>query len=123
MARRAKLMGTAARVYLCDTFQGVVKAGSSDRHYGGEYSDTSEAIVGGLAGRLGLDNIKILSGIFPEQTGRLVENAAFRLWHIDVDVYESGRKFWRGSGRVWRGAGWWCSTTTDSSAQEASRAW
>ena len=38
-----------------------------------------------------LDNIKILCGTFPEQTGHLVEHASFRLCHIDVDVYDSGR--------------------------------
>jgi O-methyltransferase len=93
MARRAKLTGVQATVFLCDTFQGVVKAGSSDRHYaGGEHSDTSEAIVTDLANRLGLDNIKILRGIFPEQTGPIVADASFRLCHIDVDVYESGRE-------------------------------
>ena len=93
MARRAKLTGAGATVYLCDTFQGVVKAGSSDRHYaGGEHSDTSEAVVADLAQGMGLDNIKILRGTFPEQTGHLVANATFRLCHIDVDVYESGRE-------------------------------
>jgi O-methyltransferase len=93
MAQRAKLTGSAATVYLCDTFQGVVKAGSSDRHYAdGEHADTSEGIVTALATRLGLNNIKILCGIFPEQTGSRVANASFRLCHIDVDVYESGRE-------------------------------
>ncbi|MGD0300532.1 MAG: TylF/MycF/NovP-related O-methyltransferase [Bryobacteraceae bacterium] len=92
MAKRAKLAGLLATVYLCDTFQGVVKAGSSDRHYaGGEHADTSEATVTGLAHRLGLDNIKIVRGIFPEETGHQLANASFRLCHIDVDVYDSGR--------------------------------
>jgi O-methyltransferase len=92
MARRAKLIGTPASVYLCDTFRGVVKAGASDRHYaGGEHADTSEATVRDLAGRLGLDNIKILCGTFPDETGHLVTDASFRLCHIDVDVYDSGR--------------------------------
>jgi O-methyltransferase len=99
MARRARLAGVKAMVFLCDTFEGVVKAGASDRHYaGGEHSDTSEAIVAELAKGMGLDNIKILRGIFPEQTGHLVENARFRLCHIDVDVYESGREI---LGWVW----------------------
>jgi O-methyltransferase len=92
MAKRAKLIGLRTSVYLCDTFQGVVKAGSSDRHYaGGEHADTSEATVLNLAGRLGLDNIKILRGIFPEETGQQVADGCFRLCHIDVDVYDSGR--------------------------------
>jgi O-methyltransferase len=92
IAHRAKLTGIQAKVYLCDTFRGVVKAGSSDRHYaGGEHADTSEAIVTDLAKRLALDNIKILRGTFPEETGHVVAAESFRLCHIDVDVYESGR--------------------------------
>jgi O-methyltransferase len=92
MAQRAKLTGLNARIYLCDTFEGVVKAGSSDRHYaGGEHADTSEATVTGLADRLALTNIKILRGIFPEETGHEIDERQFRLCHIDVDVYESGR--------------------------------
>jgi O-methyltransferase len=93
MAQRATLTGAGVTVYLCDTFRGVVKAGSSDPHYaGGEHADTSEATVTDLAKRLGLDNIKILCGTFPEQTGHMVANESFRLCHIDVDVYDSGRE-------------------------------
>jgi O-methyltransferase len=92
MAKRAQLRGLNATVYLCDTFQGVVKAGTSDRHYaGGEHSDTSEGMVTDLASSLGLNNIKILRGTFPEQTGHLIADVTFRLCHIDVDVYDSGR--------------------------------
>ena len=93
MAKQARLNGIPATIYLCDTFQGVVKAGSSDRHYsGGEHADTSQEAVLALAGQLGLDNIKILTGIFPEDTGNLVADRSFRMCHIDVDVYESGRE-------------------------------
>lgn len=92
MAQRAKLAGIQSIIYLCDTFQGVVKAGASDRHYaGGEHADTSEAMVTGLAKHLDLDNIQILCGTFPDETSHLVADASFRLCHIDVDVYESGR--------------------------------
>jgi O-methyltransferase len=93
MAQRAKLAGIRASVFLCDTFEGVVKASSSDRHYsGGEHSDTSETVVTSLADQLALNNIKILRGIFPDQTAHAVAEKSFRLCHIDVDVYESGRE-------------------------------
>lgn len=93
MAQRAMLTGASATVYLCDTFEGVVKAGSSDRHYaGGEHADTSESLVRALADRMGLENVKILKGTFPEQTGHLIADTSFRLCHIDVDVYDSGRE-------------------------------
>src|SRR6266850_3126052 len=42
IASAAKQNGIAAPVYLCDTFQGVVKAGIHDSAYkGGEHADTS----------------------------------------------------------------------------------
>lgn len=93
MARRAELSAIPAKVYLCDTFQGVVNAGKFDRHYsGGEHSDTSSEVVRVLARRLGVNSIEILTGVFPEQTGPQLAASSFRLCHIDVDVYESGRE-------------------------------
>jgi O-methyltransferase len=38
---------------------------------------------------MNLDNVEILEGVFPDQTGHLVENEEFRFCHIDVDVYQS----------------------------------
>ena len=48
-------------VYLCDTFEGVVKAGENDSGYtGGEHADTSQNIVNKLADTLNVKNISIL---------------------------------------------------------------
>lgn len=93
MAKRARLSEANGPVYLCDTFEGVVKAGPYDTIYkGGEHADTSQTVVEDLARTLGLDNIRILKGIFPEETAHLIEpGARFRLCHIDVDVYSSAR--------------------------------
>ena len=92
MARRAQLLQMPASVYLCDTFAGVVKATAMDRHYsGGEHSDTSAELVRALASTLGLDNVRLLSGIFPDETGNQIAGNRFRLCHIDVDVYQSAR--------------------------------
>ena len=86
IARRAKPI----TVWLCDTFEGVVKAGSKDRHYsGGEHSDTSEQKVRELAAALGVDNIQILVGTFPDQTSDKLTGRRFRMCHIDVDVHDS----------------------------------
>jgi O-methyltransferase len=72
------------------TFKGVVKAGEFDTHYlGGEHADTSPEIVRELVQRLGLTNVQVLAGVFPEEAGRLVEERKFRFCHIDVDVYRS----------------------------------
>jgi O-methyltransferase len=93
IAKQARNCGIEDRVFLCDTFQGVVKAGVRDSSYkGGEHKDTSRQIVEELVfTRMNLDNIEILEGIFPDQTGHLVENLQFRFCHIDVDVYQSAK--------------------------------
>ncbi|MCU1336545.1 MAG: tylF 1 [Bryobacterales bacterium] len=93
MAKKALLAGIADPVYLCDTFEGVVKAGSHDGVYkGGEHCDTSQHIVEDLLRTLSLTNARVLKGIFPDQTAHLIEpGARFRLCHVDVDVYESAK--------------------------------
>jgi O-methyltransferase len=92
IAKKCQLAGIGDMVYLCDTFQGVVKAGTRDTAYrGGEHSDTSRAAVEALCSHLQLDRVCILEGIFPEQCGHLVEDHRFRLCHIDVDVYDSAK--------------------------------
>jgi O-methyltransferase len=94
MAKRNQLLNAAKdSVYLCDTFAGVVKAGTHDTIYkGGEHSDTAQHIVEDLVRALNLSNVRILKGVFPEETAHLIEpHARFRLCHIDVDVYSSAR--------------------------------
>jgi O-methyltransferase len=83
---------TSKPVLLCDTFRGVVKAGPRDTYYkGGEHSDATEEEVRGLASQLGVsDHVKLLRGVFPEDTGSSV-NESLAFCHIDVDVYESAR--------------------------------
>jgi O-methyltransferase len=92
IAQRARMAGIRNPVYLCDTFQGVVKAGAKDAFYtGGEHADTSQEAVVTLMDRLGLEGVKVLKGIFPDDSRQLVEDRTFRFCHIDVDVYESAR--------------------------------
>ncbi len=90
MAQQCRNAGRPDRVFLCDTFSGVVKAGRHDGVYvGGEHADTSPAHVSALAARLGLDNVSVLTGVFPDATAHQITDRRFRLCHIDVDVYES----------------------------------
>ena len=90
MAKHAQMLGLSAKVMLCDTFAGVVKAGDRDRNYvGGEHADASEDVVRALVDRMGLKNVQILKGIFPDETGHWIADRKFSLCHIDVDVYES----------------------------------
>jgi O-methyltransferase len=93
MAKKVLLTGSNDPVFLCDTFQGVVKAGPQDKDYkGGEHSDTEQHIVEDLLRTMGITNARILRGIFPDETAGLIEpGARFRLCHIDVDVYESAK--------------------------------
>jgi O-methyltransferase len=82
---------TWKKVYLADTFAGVVKAGVNDPFYkGGEHSDTVVDIVRELTQSLGLTNVEILHGIFPEDTQSRVHGKLSML-HCDVDVYTSSK--------------------------------
>jgi O-methyltransferase len=94
IAQKAKSSGIPDPVYLCDTFSGVVKVGSEDVTFykGGEHADTSRELVERLAhDTLGLDNVIVLEGIFPEETAHLIPNKQFRFCHIDVDTYRSAK--------------------------------
>lgn len=93
IASKAALCGITEKVYLCDTFTGVVKVTAQDSSYhGGEHADTSMQVAEELLyKRLQLKNVEILQGVFPENTGPLVENERFRFCHIDVDVYQSAK--------------------------------
>ena len=92
IARKCKLEEIPNTIFLCDTFEGVVKAGEHDDFYEGkEHANTSQKIVEGVATQLSLDNVKILKGIFPDETGDILKNSRFRLCHIDVDSYQSGK--------------------------------
>lgn len=92
MAKRAAMLGSPATIFLCDTFAGVVKAGERDTRYsGGEHADTSFETVQDLGAAMGLSNIALLAGIFPDDTADRVADRRFSLCHIDVDVYDSAR--------------------------------
>jgi O-methyltransferase len=83
---------SSAQVFLCDTFSGVVKTGAHDTIYkDGMHGDTSAESVKQLLARLGLGNVVVLEGIFPEQTAGRIQDRRFRFCHIDVDVYESAK--------------------------------
>jgi O-methyltransferase len=92
MAAQMASLGLADPVYLCDTWEGVVKTGPDDIYYrDGKHDDTSKAIVEALVARMGLGNVELLQGIFPEDTAAQVTAGTFRLVHVDVDVYRSAK--------------------------------
>lgn len=88
-----KMSEPKRKLYICDTFTGVVKTGPNDTIYkGGEHSDTTKQYVENLIfDSIKLDNVKILEGIFPDETGNLIKNDVFCFCHIDVDVYQSAK--------------------------------
>lgn len=92
IASRLMNLDSTRRMYLCDTFSGIVKAGRSDNLYsGGEHKDTTVEMVESLSEKLRLANVQVLKGVFPEETGKVVENRTFCFCHIDVDVHDSAR--------------------------------
>lgn len=93
ICKRAQLCGFDKKVYLCDTFCGVVKAGEKDHIYkGGEHADCSQQTVEELlSAQIKVSNFKILKGIFPEQTSHMITDETFGFCHIDVDVYQSAK--------------------------------
>jgi O-methyltransferase len=92
IGKRCQLLGLQSMLYLCDTFRGVVKAGSKDTIYaGGEHADTTKAAVSGLCASIGLERVHILEGVFPEDSGECVRDRRFRFCHIDVDAYQSAK--------------------------------
>lgn len=93
MATQLKQIGSKSNLYAADTFKGVIKVTDSDTSYKvGEHNDTSIKIVNELMTALNLNNIKILEGIFPDDTAYLIpEGVKFKLCHIDVDIYQSAK--------------------------------
>lgn len=94
MAQAMAGYGPERTIYLCDTFQGVIKAGDSDAYYhGGEHSDTSVDIVTALAAALGLSpsRYQICVGRFPEDLPEPLKYGRFGFVHVDVDTYQSAK--------------------------------
>jgi O-methyltransferase len=80
------------KLYLADTFTGVVKAGDADTTYkGGEHADTAEQTVRNLLAANRVEGCEILTGIFPDETADRLGTSQIRFCHIDVDVYQSAK--------------------------------
>jgi O-methyltransferase len=92
IAARAAEVGLKDTVFLCDTWQGVVKTSAVDIYYrDGKHGDASRGVVERLIQQLGLRNVELLQGTFPDETGDRIANQTFRMCHCDVDVYESAK--------------------------------
>jgi O-methyltransferase len=95
ISRAMATHGLNQPVYLCDTFQGVIKTGPNDPHYhGGEHSDTSVEVVRALAASVGMDccSYEIVTGSFPDLMPVELKVGGFAFAHIDVDTYRSAKE-------------------------------
>lgn len=92
MGKKLELLKLNRKIYLADTYTGVVKSNEKDLFYtNSEHSDTSLTIVENLIKDIKV-NYEQLVGIFPEDTSdKICENEKFALCHIDVDVYQSAK--------------------------------
>jgi len=80
------------KVFLADTFTGVVKATKMDTVYrGGEHSDTTIEAVTDLLAIVNANNFEILNGVFPDDFPN-INIGEIKLCHIDVDTYLSAKE-------------------------------
>lgn len=89
MAASASVHKPSSKVFICDTFEGIVLAGPEDNfHKDGDFGDTtSKEVVEELLSNQGLSNFKVIKGIFPADTGNQVDSQNIAFVHVDVDVY------------------------------------
>lgn len=90
MASRAKALGIPAPMYLCDTFNGLVKQSEKDSFHKDGTFNRPRSFVEEVTKKLDVvDYVTILEGIFPEDTAHLIKEDKIRFCHIDVDIYQS----------------------------------
>lgn len=94
IAKQARLCGIADTVYLCDTFTGLpkIKIGEHDACLAEGKFAVSRQIVEQLLSECGeVDNVRVLEGVFPDETADQIVDQSFRLCHLDVDLYQSAQ--------------------------------
>lgn len=91
VALGARQCGIADRVYLCDTFRGIVKSAPDETRFPNGALAAPRTSVDQLIERFRLDHVRVLEGVFPDETASRMEDDLVRFCHIDVDVYRSAR--------------------------------
>lgn len=89
LAKLARCLGT--RAYLFDTFEGFDKrdlVGRDEQADTDSFSDTSLARVRKFVGE---ENVRFVSGYFPQSLSQITEDPRFCLVHIDCDLYAPSR--------------------------------
>ena len=59
---------------------------------GGEHSDTNIEIVNSLLETMSLENVRVLKGIFPDESKCFIDEKLIKFCHIDVDVFKSAKE-------------------------------
>lgn len=91
MATLLKEMYPSARLYCCDTFEGMPLTDTRyDAHSKGDFSDADHAGLLAIIEKRKLDNIVILKGLF-EETLPTIPSERFGLAHIDCDIYSAAK--------------------------------
>ena len=91
IATQARRSGVRDRIYLCDTFDGLVKAGPRDTLKNGEMRGPTRADVENLMRQYSVPNVIVLEGIVPDDFALGHMAITFRFAHIDVDIYQSAK--------------------------------
>ena len=74
-------------LYLFDTFEGIPHSGKHDNHHKvGDFKTSFEEVKDRLSK---YEGVSIHRGIFPQDTGKVIDNVKFSFVHLDVDVYQS----------------------------------
>lgn len=84
------------KMYAFDTFKGVVNAGRYDPDYhDGDHKDAKISDVHEVFNKLGLVDKKhyeVHQGVFPDETGKILEGKKISFIHMDLDVFVSTRE-------------------------------
>jgi O-methyltransferase len=94
MALQMQSVNDPGKIFCCDTFSGIVNSDSaSDKYSDGNLKNTSFELVNSfLQSQVKVNNFVLLKGMFPEETGHLLNTECVKLCHIDVDVLASAQK-------------------------------
>jgi O-methyltransferase len=90
LARILKSMNVKKKIFLADTFAGVVNTSIKDTAYqDGMHSYKENEVINLLKKFECLNNSIILKGMFPKENYQHFDNKSLCFVHIDVDVYQS----------------------------------
>lgn len=91
MAHVARRLLPGVKVYALDTFAGMPKTDSAiDQHSAGDFADVDLVELRAYCGKIGLDNIEFVPGLFEKTSPELLKRAGpIALAHIDCDIYSA----------------------------------